>query len=223
MENKTILVLVLFISLFVFPASGHKPIPSADDNTTLENAMMIMEHKKSWVIFETLEPYQEKFYAIPAESGDSFYSEIVIPKIDRLESYSPTLGLIYEKEIDLELDIKTNLIQNGLIFQYEGEFPSNEFYEPFGQATYWERQKVMLNLPHDGIYYLVLYDQQGQKGKISLAIGTIEDFSFVDFFTILPLAWIETKIFFEDFVSIVIMLGLPSVVIAFIIIRNIRK
>jgi hypothetical protein len=35
-----------------------------------------------------------------------------------------------------------------------------------------------------------------------LAIGTIEDFSGGDFFTILPKAWFDTKLFVEDYTSI---------------------
>jgi hypothetical protein len=35
-----------------------------------------------------------------------------------------------------------------------------------------------------------------------LAVGTVEDFTFVDFFTLLPKSWFDTKIFLEDYLSI---------------------
>ena len=90
-------------------------------------------------------------------------------------------------------------------FLYEGEFPGTEFYEPFGQVTYWERQEVITEIPVDGTYFIVVMDEKNQKGKYSLAIGTIEDFSAGDFFTILPKAWIDTKLFVNDYFSIGIL------------------
>ena len=41
-------------------------------------------------------------------------------------------------EMDHHLDIESNIQK----FLYEGDYPGNEFYEPFGQVTYWERQEV---------------------------------------------------------------------------------
>ena len=48
-------------------------------------------------------------------------------------------------------------------------------------------------------------DEKNQEGKYSLAIGTIEDFSGGDFFTILPKAWLDTKLFVNDYFSIGIL------------------
>ena len=49
------------------------------------------------------------------------------------------------------------------------------------------------------------------------AIGTIEDFSMIDFFTVLPSAWFETKLFFEDYISLSIffafIIGIPLLII----------
>jgi hypothetical protein len=50
-------------------------------------------------------------------------------------------------------------------------------------------------------------DEKNQKGKYSLAIGTIEDFSVDDFLTILPKAWLDTKLFVNDYVSIGILVS----------------
>ncbi len=45
-------------------------------------------------------------------------------------------------------------------------------------------------------------DEKNQSGKYSLAIGIIEDFSGGDFFTILPKAWFDTKLFVNDYASV---------------------
>jgi hypothetical protein len=100
-------------------------------------------------------------------------------------------------------------------FSFEGKFPGREFYEPFGQVTYWERQEVKTEIIADGQYFIVVMDEKNQSGKYSLAIGTIEDFSGGDFFTILPKAWFDTKLFVEDYASIgifiAILIVLPTI------------
>ncbi len=88
--------------------------------------------------------------------------------------------------------------------------------------TYWERQEVKITIPKDGTYYIGVYDQQS-NGKYSLAVGTVEDFTFVDFFTLLPKSWFDTKIFLEDYLSIsigiIFLIGIPAG-ISYVIIRK---
>lgn len=191
---------------------AHKPIQSDGTNIDYENALIIPDHKISWAIYEQLEPMQTKFYKFDAKQGDSFYASIVIPKLDRLENYKPSLALIGEGiDIDTIHKIEEKLPPGGIvIYNYDRGIPSSEFYEPFTQTTYWERQEIRITIPTNGVYYIAVFDSQGVSGKYSLAVGVIEDFSILDFFTTLPLAWIQTKIFFEDFIAVVLVLGIIS-------------
>ena len=70
-------------------------------------------------------------------------------------------------------------------------------------------------------------DEKNQSGKYSLAIGTIEDFSGADFFTILPKAWFDTKIFVNDYsslaIGISILIGIPILIILAILRNKIFK
>ena len=210
-NNRFALIALLsFIVIFYFgPAEAHKPIPSDGTNLSVENALQISDHKISWVIYEELEAFQTKFYTFEAKEGDSFYASIVIPTLDRLESYRPSLALAGEGiEIQSIHNIDEDLPDGGIVvYDYNGPIPSEEFYEPFGQTTYWDRQEVRITIPSDGTYYILVNDVQGFKGKYSLAVGTIEDFSGIDFVTVLPAAWFETKLFFEDYLSIGIFFG----------------
>ena len=67
-------------------------------------------------------------------------------------------------------------------------------------------------------------DEKNQSGKYSLAIGTIEDFSGADLFTILPKAWIETKLFVNDYLSIaiffLIVVSITLIIPVYFIIRK---
>lgn len=199
------IVLLVFILVFVVtsPAYGHKLISHDDSHRSFEKALLIPDHKISWAIYDDLGMGEAKFYSFDAKQGDSFYASIVVPKISGLEEYSPTLILVNSDTLENKESIFKNEISLEK-FPYEGTYPGREFYEPFGQVTYWERQEVKKTIPSDGKYFIVVTDEKNQSGKYSLAVGTIEDFSGSDFFTILPKAWFDTKLFVNDYFSIVI-------------------
>ena len=84
----------------------------------------------------------------------------------------------------------------------------------------------MINsLPSDGTYYLVVFDRShmADGGKYTLAVGEIEDFSLLDFFTIIPTAWLDTKFFFEDYASPTIAISLLVAVPSLITILRIKR
>ena len=220
--NKIIILLFLITIISTSPAYGHKLISHDDSHRDFDSALLIPDHKISWAIYENLGPSETKFYVFDAKEGDSFYASIVIPKLEGLENYSPSIILMNDDMFNGE-NIPSNIESNIQKFLYEGDYPGNEFYEPFGQVTYWERQEVKTIIPEDGQYFILVLDEKNQNGKYSLAIGTIEDFSGSDFFTILPKAWFDTKLFLNDYVSIIIaismLIGVP-VLLSMVILRK---
>ena len=220
--RKILLLFFVFTLISISPAFGHKLISHDDSHRDFDSALVIPDHKISWAIYENLGVEETKFYTFDAKKGDSFYASIVIPKLDGLENYSPSLILMND---DLyQGNMPTNNLESSVQkFLYQGDYPGNEFYEPFGQVTYWERQEVNTIIPEDGQYFILVLDEKNQSGKYSLAIGTIEDFSGADFFTILPKAWFDTKIFVNDYsslaIGILILIGIP-VLISLGILRN---
>jgi hypothetical protein len=222
---KEIIIIVSVIILFASsPAYAHKLITHDDSHRDIDNALKIPDHKISWAIYENLGINEAKFYSFDAKKGESLYASIVIPKIEGLEKYSPTLVLVSPENYQNGNDVQS---QNNIKkFLYEGNFPSNEFYEPFGQVTYWERQEINTKLSADGEYFIIVLDEKNQKGKYSLAIGTIEDFSSENIFLILPQSWWETKIFVNDYISIMILFFIIIILIlitVFAIKRKIKK
>ena len=220
--KKLFLLVFVMMLISISPAYGHKLISHDDSHRDFDSALVIPDHKISWAIYENLGVEESKFYTFDAKKGDSFYASIVIPKLEGLEKYSPSLILMND---DLyKGDGPSSKIESSVQkFLYEGDFPGNEFYEPFGQVTYWERQEVKTIIPEDGQYFILVLDEKNQSGKYSLAIGTIEDFSGADFFTILPKAWFDTKIFVNDYaglaIGISILVGIP-IMLSLIFLRN---
>ena len=224
--KKLFSILFVLILISISPAYGHKLISHDDSHRDFDSALVIPDHKISWAIYENLGVEETKFYTFDAKKGDSFYASIVIPKLEGLENYSPSLILMNDDLFNGN-EPSSNIEFSVQKFLYEGDYPGNEFYEPFGQVTYWERQEAKTIIPEDGQYFILVLDEKNQSGKYSLAIGTIEDFSGSDFFTILPKAWFETKLFLNDYVSIVIafsiLIGLPALILLIILRKTIFK
>ncbi|MEP0824814.1 MAG: hypothetical protein HRF40_04955, partial [Nitrososphaera sp.] len=126
-----------------------------------------------------------------------------------------------------------------IVVNYNGTIPSTEFFEPFTQTSYWERQKLIVDeLPSSGRYYLAVFDgQRDVQGynnnddavteKYTLAVGKIEDFTATDYVVTLPVAWFDTKLFFNDYVTpsiaIILMIAIPSSIVAFLHIHRSRR
>lgn len=215
-------MIIFFIGFIFSPAYGHKLITHDETHRSFETALVIPDHKISWAIYEDLGAGETKFYSFEAKRGDSFYASIVIPKMQGLEEYSPTVVLVNPKVIDDQdnpLDSQFNVEK----YPYEGGFPGTEFYEPFGQVTYWQRQEINRTIPYDGQYFIAVMDEKNQSGKYSLAVGKIEDFSGTDFFTILPKAWFDTKLFVNDYSAIAIFFAVFGGIVSIPAIIIIRK
>ena len=224
--KKVIFLFLILIVVSISPfAHAHKLISHDDSHRDYESALVIPDHKISWAIYDNLGVNETKFYTFDAKKGDSFYASIVIPKLDGLQNYSPSLVLVNDDLFNgaSSADIQSNVQK----YLYEGDYPGNEFYEPFGQVTYWERQEVTTIIPEDGRYFILVLDEKNQSGKYALAVGTIEDFSGSDFVSVLPKAWFDTKLFFNDYVSFIIgisiLLAIPSLIVIIILRKKIFK
>ncbi|MCV0400831.1 MAG: hypothetical protein K5777_02435 [Nitrosopumilus sp.] len=223
--RKISIALSLLIIISISPVYGHKLIAHDESHRDFDNALKIPDHMISWAIYEDLGVNEAKFYSFEAKKGDPFYASIVIPKMNALENYSPTLVLVSPEDIQNN-DDDFNSLANAKKFPYEGNFPGNEFYEPFGQVTYWERQEIKMEIPMDGKYFIIVLDEKNQEGKYSLAIGTIEDFSDENIFLILPQSWWDTKIFVNDYISIGILFLIIIIlilIIGLVMKRKIKK
>ena len=104
---------------------------------------------------------------------------------------------------------------------YNDSLPSSSIYEPFTQTSYWERQEINSKLEKLGTYYIVVYRSQNNPnnntldqsnipkfGKFSLAVGKVEDFSISDLILLIPYSWINVKLFFNDYWSLLLGIGI---------------
>jgi hypothetical protein len=224
-------------------AHAHKPLEVESDNNSISDAVKIPDHKISWAIYQEIHNTGEvDYYSFDTKKDEELYVEMAIPKLTELESFTPSVALI-GRDISSELlkqhssnislvAINSNSYNNNvpalqvpanasiIVGNYNGTIPSAEFYEPFTQTSYWERQKLIVNkLPSTGTYFLAVFDNQhddqdNNVKKYTLAVGKIEEFGIIDYFITLPMAWFNTKFFFNDYVTpsiaIILLLSIPS-------------
>ena len=219
--------LVISMIFLPLPVFAHKLIQTDGTNDQIERSLTIPDPIVSWAMYEKLDG-GVLYYTFDAKKNDRLYASIVIPKLDGIEYFAPSLVLMVPsfsiKFIDTIYDLdKTNLVPfavpdgyDAFVFEYDDVLPSKEFYEPFGQITYWERQEIDLTIPVDSTYYLAVFDSESQHGKLALAVGYVEDFSASDFVTVLPASWFESRFFVEDYatpvlVSIILLLIVTTI------------
>ena len=111
-----LIVLALFIPSGAF---AHKLIPTDGSNIDYETALEIPDPVISWAMYETLED-RPLYYKFEAEKGDRLFSSIVIPKLEPLEDFTPSLALI-GPETFLELVDELRVIDSSRDFGYSSD------------------------------------------------------------------------------------------------------
>jgi len=163
----TVALLMCALSILASPvtADAHKPLSvDAPNDSGFGSAKVIPDHRVSWAIYKELKAGSADYYTFEGKQGERFYAQMTIPKLEGLASFTPSLALVgpgVGSGLDLELG-PGRLVQNvsfpvapdgmeSVVIEYGGPLPSAEFYEPFTQTTYWERQQVTIDsLPASG-------------------------------------------------------------------------
>ncbi len=148
MKAMGIVISVISMLSLAIPAYAHKPL-DAENNHTPENSLEIPNHKVSWVIYKELQAGNVNYYKFDANTGDRFYAEMDIPKINRLLDFSPSIilvgrgldkNLVKGQDIAVtEIEVPVSLSEHdmdALAIDYVGIIPSREFYEKFSQTTF---------------------------------------------------------------------------------------
>jgi hypothetical protein len=86
------IVAISMLSLGI-TAYAHKPL-EAENNNKLENSLQIPNPRISSVIYKQIQAGGINYYRFNANTGDRFYANMDIPKIDRLLDFSPSIILV---------------------------------------------------------------------------------------------------------------------------------
>lgn len=107
-------MLLLFIPSSSF---AHKLIPTNGLNSSFEDALEISNHKISWVVYEEIND-NELYYTFNGKKGDLFFASIVIPKLENLKNFSPSLAFIgYESHLELIQEFEINNTDKNFLYK----------------------------------------------------------------------------------------------------------
>lgn len=163
-------------------AAAHKPTFSADFSGP-DSAYVVADPDISIVVYQDITcELDQLWFTFEAEAGFPLYIQLGVPEIERLEDYRPSVALLAPglpaADEDLPFEVPDGLgVQ---VFHSDAVDVPGEFYEPFTQTASWVVVEETVDLPEDGVGYLVAWDPAGWTGKLWLATGTVEDFSDVD-------------------------------------------
>ena len=76
---------------------AHQLIFSDGNNITIENALYIPDPQISWAMYGELEN-NVLFYKFEAEQKEPLYASLVLPALDGLEDFSPSLAIITQQQ-----------------------------------------------------------------------------------------------------------------------------
>jgi len=193
---KTLRVFSLGILLaalfFVVPhASAHRPgWGSETGQTHIENL------STSFAFYRDLKPAsQVDVYVFEGKAGEHLHAGIQIPAIRGLELYGVTMALFGPGLPEPDEAALPAQHPEGLGASLFPSAPGEDFFEPFTQTNYWGRQRIEMDLPASGTYYLLVWNPQGLPGKYVMDTGEAEVFGAMDIFRF-PVWWLQVHTFY---------------------------
>ena len=178
-------VILMLASLAMLPSAlGHAP-EFGGGNESLDNATIVSEPTKSWVIYgELLEGGEAQYYRLNMSAGESIFAQVTVPVEEGDRDFTPSFVLIGPG-----LSSNTtppSFVQvpagNGTIV-VNGSKANAPDYEPFSPSAFFVVGQIEQEAHQDGNYYLAVYDNRS-GGRYSVAIGERESFTLAEWILI---------------------------------------
>lgn len=178
----TLTALAVAFAVFAGEASAHRPDFGAGIYASPEAAYRIADPAVSIVVYRQVTCERpELWMELEAEAGFELFVQLLVPAIERLALYRPSLAIVGPglPQSRIGIDIPPGL---GAIVFDTGEVRPELFHEPFTDTDDWILLEQTVSLPSTGTYYVVAWDPGRTTGKLAVAVGTIEEFGLADIF-----------------------------------------
>jgi hypothetical protein len=145
---------ILAAAVLAFPVLAHQPYFEEDD-ITADEPWAITDPTVSTAVYATLEtPRDVDYYTFKGEAGDAILLAMTIPKIEGQDDFAPTMALFGPGLTGTDAPSRVvRPTSEGTLLLSPAPGPAPEFFEPFSQTSYWERQEQRVPLPADGDYH----------------------------------------------------------------------
>jgi hypothetical protein len=195
-------VVVLLGLLILWPAAAeaHRPVFVEPGQATLELPVQTGDPEISWAFYGRLPaPGSHDVYRLHAEAGEPLYFGVLVPEIERLRGFTPSVALVgpgLPTARVADLPIPTPPGSGAIVLRAEGAEP-RRFYEPFSQTDYWMYPDTRIPAPATGDYWLVVWSPSGQTGPYVLALGEREVFGVAEVLRF-PATWVRARMHAEQ-------------------------
>ena len=161
----------VFVLMMIFSAVGgnrlyaHRPVIVGDEGSK-ENPVVVDRPQISWAYYGSLEG-EPRYFKVVAAEPFKLYVNILVPDYDPEGEPIPAHDLSFE-------------VYEGsrLLYSVDGNRSSWErFYEPYGKDHYYMGPEYEKEV--EAGEYMVRVFNSTNRGKYSLAIGTIEKWTIV--------------------------------------------
>jgi len=179
MKKILIIISILFLLSFSL-VLAHVPFETGEGKS-LENATVITEPTKSWVVYEELnQEIQVKYYRLEMNQGERIKLDLFTPVRSEFKPNIIVTGPGIKSEEDLPEGIE---IPEGAGFIIVKSNLGEAKYEPFTPASYYYLSDANIPVTETGTYYVGVFDFVNE-GKYGLAIGYVEKFSLSEWISI---------------------------------------
>lgn len=180
-QPRVLLLLLLVLSFAAIShVSAHAPLDTGS-NEQLSNATKIIEPEKSYVIYTELhEGNEAQYYQFSMENGQVLSGSLQVPGQDSMVPSLVIIGPGITTSGDVPGFVEIPPGSGAKLIP--GSKPGNPSFEPFTPQPVYAVAHFNEKITVPGDYYIAVYGNEG--GKYSLAPGTLEQFTVVEWLTI---------------------------------------
>lgn len=170
-------LIILFVATTILSAV-YAHVPLQGEGYGIEDAVVIDDPLKSWVIYTEYEDGRPLYYKFNLLENDRLKAGLLT--VDRdfvpdLTIMGPGLTTDFEEHFHDEFEIPDGY---GLL-HIHGEKQEKKDYEPFTPSSYYHVLELDISVNEAGTYFLVV-DATAGSGKVGVVIGYVESFTFVE-------------------------------------------
>ena len=194
---NALLVLAFTLASLTQSAWAHAPSFDSPAYSSADDAYIVDDPAVSIVLYRTVTCERpELWLALQAEVGFPLFVQLLIPRIERLAGYRPSLAIVGPGLPEIDAGIELPEGAGALVFETEQVEDPVPFDEPFTQTQDWILVEETVTLPASGTFYVTAWHPGRETGKLAVAVGTLEQFG-ADSLALLP-EWTEQNQIFHE-------------------------
>ena len=188
LKNIRLAIIILTVLLIVINSdkiSGHSPV-FPETNSDPANAFLIAEPEKSWAIYTSLDqPERGDYYKFEMTTGQRIKISLLTAENPSVSGFLPSFALLVPGlDRGSELPAYVNVPAGYGALLMSGQDPGKASYEPFSPGWFYEVADLDISAPQNGIYYIVVYGNDGKTGNYGLPVGYLESFTVTEWFLV---------------------------------------